>query len=88
MYENVKKILDKSRETGEDILVSRDMCIAEDKENAENLKGAFKLIDKHYDIITKCRRENDDASIERLCDLIAKGDSEELKAFEKEIKER
>ena len=88
MYELVKRILDKSKETGEDVLVARDMCIAEDRENAEVIKAAGELISKHYDTIAKCRRENDEASIEKLCGLVVNGTPEEIRAFKKEIEER
>ena len=88
MYELVKRILDKSKETGEDVLVARDMCIAEDKENAEALREAGKVIKAHYDTIAKCRREGDNESIAKLCDLIAKGDAEEIRAFKAEVAER
>ena len=88
MYELVKRILDKSKETGEDVLVARDMCIAEDKENAEALKAAGELISKHYDTIAKCRREDDEVSIEKLCELVASGTPEEIRAFKEAIEER
>ena len=88
MYELVKRILDKSKETGEDVLVARDMCIAEDKENEEALKSACNLIRAHYDVITKCRREDDDASIEKLCQVVMNGTPEDIREFKKEIMER
>lgn len=88
MYELVKRILDKSKETGEDILVARDMCIAEDKPNETEFRKAGEFISAHYDVITKCRREDDEASIEKLCDVVANGTPEEIRAFEKEILER
>ena len=88
MYELVKRILDKSKETGEDILVARDMCIAEDEENAEALKSACNLIRAHYDTITKCRREGDEASIEKLCEVVASGTPEDIRVFKKEIMEK
>ena len=88
MYELVKRILDKSKETGEDLLVARDMCIAEDKENKDALESAYNLIRAHYDVITKCRREDDDASIEKLCQVVMNGTPEDIRAFKKEIMEK
>lgn len=88
MYELVKRILDKSKETGEDILVARDMCIAEDKPNEAELRKAGELIDTHYDAIAKCRRENDEASIEKLCSIVVGGNASAIRAFKKEIMER
>ena len=88
MYELVKRILDKSKETGEDILVARDMCIAEDKPCEAELRAAGELIDVHYDVITKCRREGDEASIEKLCEVVANGTPEEIRTLKEEIEER
>lgn len=88
MYELVKRILDKSKETGEDVLVARDMCVAEDRENAGAIRAAGDFISEHYDAVTKCRRENDEAAIEKLCELAASGDAVALRKFKEEIKER
>lgn len=88
MYELVKRILDKSKEKDEDILVARDMCIAEDKLCDAELRAAGEFINEHYDVIAKCRREGDEASIEKLCAVVANGTPEEIKAFKAEILER
>ena len=88
MYELVKRILDKSKETGEDVLVARDMCIAESKENADKLRSASDFIKAHYSVITKLRRERDEESIKKLCDLVATGNVAEIRTFKKEIEER
>ncbi len=88
MYELVKRILDKSKETGEDVLVARDMCIAEDKDKADELRSAGELIKAHYFAITKLRREKDEESIKKLCDLVATGDVSEIRAFKEEIEKR
>ena len=88
MYELVKRILDKSKETGEDVLVARDMCIAEDKSNADELRAASELIKAHYSTITKLRREGDEESIKKLCDLVAAGDVVKIREFKEEIEER
>ena len=88
MYKLVKRILDKSKETGEDIFVARDMCIAEDKDNADKLRSAGELIKAHYSAITKLRREGDEESIKKLCELDASGDKAALRAFKEEIEKR
>lgn len=88
MYELVKRILDKSKETGEDILVARDMCIAEDKDKSDKLRSASELIKAHYSVITKLRREGDEESIKKLCDLVETGDVAQIRAFKEEIEER
>ena len=88
MYELVKRILDKSKETGEDVLVARDMCIAEDKDKADELRSAGELIKAHYFAITKLRREGDEESIKNLCDLVAMGIVSDICAFKEEIEER
>lgn len=88
MYKFVKRILDKSKETGEDVLVARDMCIAEDRENADKLRSASELIKAHYSVITKLRRERDEESIKELCDLVAMGIVADIRAFKEEIEKR
>lgn len=88
MYELVKRILDKSRDAGMDVFVACDMCVAEDKENADAIRAAGEIVITHYDAITKCRRENDEASIEKLCELVVSGDAVALRKFKEEIKER
>ena len=88
MYKLVKRTLDKSKETGEDVLVARDMCIAEDKDNADKLRSAGELIKAHYSAITKLRREGDEESIKKLCELVATGNVAEIRAFKEEIEKR
>ena len=87
MYELVKRILDKSREEKVDVYVAGDMVAVEVGRTPE-FKEACETVDKYYNTITKCRRENDEASIEKLCILIEKGDFSEIEAFKKEIAER
>ncbi len=88
MYKFVKRILDKSKETGEDVLVARDMCIAEDRENADKLRSASELIKAHYSTITKLRRENDNESIAELCGVVTSGNVAAIRAFKEEIEKR
>ena len=88
MYELVKRILDKSKETGEDVLVARDMCIAEDRENEGVLRSASEIVKAHYSTITKLRRDKDEASIKKLCELVTSGDKFALREFKEEVEER
>ena len=88
MYESVKRILDKSKETGEDVLAARDMCIAEDRDNEDALRSASELIAAHYFTIAGLRRVSDEASIKKLCELVASGDKLALREFKEEIEER
>lgn len=77
LFENVTKILNCSKEKGVDILVSRDMLIAEDKGNKERTKELFdacNFIGAFYDYITACRVANDEESIKKICELYEQGD--------------
>ena len=87
MYKLVKKILDKSREEKVDVYVAADM-VAVEVGRTEEFKKACEIVDKHYDTITKCRREGDEASIEKLCALIEEGDKAGIEALKTEIAER
>lgn len=87
MYENVKKILDKSRATGEDVLVSADMVMAEEG-HTEELKAAKGAVSKHYDTITKLRREKDEYTIKAFCEALENGDMTEAARIGEEVKAR
>lgn len=87
MYANIKKILDKSKATGEDVLVSADMVIAEEGRSDE-LKTAKEVVSAYYDTITKCRREKDEETIKALCEALEKGDMSEVARIKAEVKDR
>lgn len=87
MYELVKKILDKSREEKVDVYVAGDM-VAVDVGHTPELKKAQEIVDKYYNTITKCRRENDEASIEKLCALIEADDKVDIRNLVDEIAKR
>lgn len=77
LFENVTKILNCSKEKDVDILVSRDMLIAEDKGNDARKKELFdacNFIGAFYDFITACRVANDNESIKKICELYEQGD--------------
>ena len=85
LFKNVKAILDISKEKAVDVLVARDMLIAENPEGKEELMKASDFIHAHYAAVTKCRRMGDDAKIEKLCQL-QQTDAEAFKALLEEIK--
>lgn len=87
MYANVKKILDKSRATGEDVLVSADMLIAEEGRTDE-LLAAKEVVSTYYETITKLRRLKDEGTIEAFCEAIEKGDKDEILRIKEEVKRR
>ena len=76
MYENIIKILDKSKNSIVDILVARDMIIAEENANFDEMKQASDFIGKYYDTITKCRRLGDNDTIKALVEADDKGRTE------------
>lgn len=87
MYENVKKILDKSKATGEDVLVAADMVMAEEG-RTEELKVAKDVVSTYYDTITKCRREKDEDTIKAFCEALENGDMAEIARIKEEVKAR
>ena len=66
MYENIIKILDKSKTENVDILVARDKIIAESGISYDEMKKASDFIVKYYDTVTKCRGMGDNATIKAL----------------------
>ena len=66
MFENIIKILDKSKAENVDILVARDKIIAEYEVPYDEIKKASDFIVKYYDTVTKCRRLGDNATIKAL----------------------
>ena len=85
MYELVKRILDKSKNEKVDINVAYDKLAREDGLGyTEELKKAFDTIVKHYDFITKCRRENDIALLKAFCELLETGSVVDIRKFKEE----
>ena len=66
MFENIIKILEKSKADKIDILVARDKIIAEDGIAYDEMKKASDFISVYYDTITKCRRLGDNDTIKAL----------------------
>ena len=66
MFENIIKILDKSKAENVDILVARDKIIAENGVSYDEMKKASDFIGDYYNTITKCRRLGDNATIKAL----------------------
>ena len=89
LFKNVTKILNCSKEKGVDILVARDMLIAEDKSNDERTKQLFdacNFIGVFYDFMTDCRVGNDEESIKKICELYEQGDTISIRKFIKDKK--
>ena len=59
LYKSVKAILDISKEKKVDVLVARDMLIAENTEDKAEIVKASDFIHVHYAAVTKCRRMGD-----------------------------
>ena len=76
MYENIIKILDKSKAEDVDILVARDKVIAEEGISYDEMKKASDFIGDYYDTITKCRRLGDNDTIKALVEADDKGRKE------------
>lgn len=82
LYEVITKILDKSKEKGVDVLVARDMLIAEDNIlEAGVIRSAYKKLSDYYTPITTFRRENKPELIKELCTLIEADDNKGIKSF-------
>lgn len=78
LYENIKKILDTAKEKDVDILVAREMLIAENKEAEADFASACTVILGYYKFITACRRKGDEETIKTLCELFEKGETKAL----------
>ena len=88
MYENIIKILDKSKAENVDILVARDKIIAEEGISYDEMKKASDFIGDYYDTITKCRRLGDNETIKCLTDAYEKEDIEAVKVIVCEVADR
>lgn len=84
MFENIIKILDKSKAENVDILVARDKVIAEEKIPYEEMKQASDFIGDYYNTITKCRRLGDNDTIKALVEA----DDNTKKEIVKEVADR
>ena len=87
MYENIIKILDKSKAENVDILVARDKIIAEESISYDEMKKASDFIGKYYDTITKCRSLGDNETIKALVEADDKGRKEIVKEVENRVEE-
>ena len=85
LYENIKKILDCAKEKDVDILVAREILIAENKEAETELASACTVLLGYYKLITTCRRNEDEESIKKLCELYEKEDHTAIRELIKEI---
>ena len=72
MYELVKKILETSKENKVDIGVAYDM-IANATAYTDELKQAFEILRRYYEVITELRRKHKEADINIICKMAEKG---------------
>jgi hypothetical protein len=87
MYDNIIKILDKSKAENVDILVARDKVIAEEGIPYDEMKKASDFIGDYYDTITKCRRLGDNDTIKALVEADDKGRKEIVKEVADRVEE-
>ena len=85
MFENIIKILDKSKNAKVDILVARDMVIAEENIPYKEMNKASDLIGRYYETIVKCYKTNDFDTIKKLAESNSR---DEREAIAKEVAER
>ena len=88
MYENIIKILDKSKAEAVDILVARDKIIAEEGISYDEMKKASDFIGNYYDTVTKCRRLGDNDTIKALVEAVEKEDAEATRVIVSEVFKR
>lgn len=69
LFENIKKILEKSKEKKVDLLVARDMLTAEQPENGKKLAKASEVLKYYYNVITKLWNDGDTDTIAEICEL-------------------
>lgn len=79
LYENVKAILDVSKEENVDLLVARDKLMVLHPEKAEDYKEADAFIGKYYEFIAKCRVNGDEDVIKQICEMYFEGNTEGIK---------
>lgn len=84
MFENIIKILDKSKADNVDILVARDKIIVENGVSYNEMKKASDFIVEYYETVTKCRRLGDNATIKALVEA----DDSGRKKIIKEVADR
>ena len=86
LFENVMAILNKCRDAGlNDVLVAKDMLIAENRGNAEAIREAGNFLSKYYHQITKCNRLGLIDKIKEICN--AKDDKNKLDEIFKDLEE-
>lgn len=69
LYNNVIAILEKCKNAElNDVLVAKDMLIAENREKAEDIREASDFLGKYYAQITKCNRLGLVDKIKEICE--------------------
>lgn len=88
LFENVIKILDKSKKDNVDLIVARGMLASEENIPYEELKPASDFIKAYYDTITKCRRLGDNDTIKALVEAYESNNIEIANSIIEEVKDR
>ena len=91
MYENVKLILDISKERNIDLHTARDMAMNENQDIKDDISSAFDhvLNPHYYDFVTLLRCNNKDDVLEQFCNEILPTNDREtiVKFINKETKD-
>lgn len=87
MYEMVKRILETSKTNNVDIGVAYDM-IANQTSYSDELKQAFKILRKYYEVITALRVKGKEADINIICKLAEKGNEKAIEHHIENLKDQ
>lgn len=85
MYELVKNILDKAKESNVDIGVAHDY-VANEKGNTAELKKAHDFILDNYEEITALRVKGRETDIKVICDMQEQGNENGVKKYLRQLK--
>ena len=85
MLESIKKIMEKSKEKGVDIIVATRMLIHEGKDN-DTMEKALDLYSKVYAEVSYFHNKGDEESLAKVVELAELGKYEEVREFVKDAK--
>lgn len=85
LFENVIKILTKSKTDNVDLFVARDKLIAYGG-SADELQKAGEVLQTYYKPIIKCWVAGDKDKIKKICELYESGKTDELHTLVEKIK--
>lgn len=81
LYEKVVAILNKGKEEDVDLSIAKEMLIAENKEDVDNIKTAYKVVEEYYTEITTFNRDGKLDLLKELCELVEDNNTEGVKNF-------